>query len=178
MNNREISRIINTHHLLRNIFVGVYPADCLPDIPRKNKPCAYIANTHRKNQPGEHWVCFYATSYQPMEYFDSYGFPPKDDFLNILGEDYLRSTKFVQHPLSAMCGQYCIFYIYMRAIGTSMIDIIQMFDDNTLLNDVKVNRIIEEVFDVDLDVFDLNYIGKQIAHSFSQEISRGENFYC
>ena len=172
MNNREITRIVKTNEMLKKIFVGVYPADCLPSRPRNNKPCAYIANTHKKNQPGEHWVCFYATSYQPIEYFDSYGFPPTDDFLNILGEEYLRSTKFVQHPLSSMCGQYCIFYIYMRAMGYTMIDIIQMFDDDTFLNDVVVNKFIEEKFQVDLDVFDFNYIGKQISHSFSQEDKR------
>lgn len=166
MNNREISRIINSKPHLKEIFVGVYPADGLPKKPRNQKPSAYIANTHKAYQPGEHWITFYCPADGPMEYFDSYGLDPKEDYNTFLGDRYLRSIKFIQNPLSVMCGQYCIYYIVMRTKGYNMHDIISCFTNCTTENDLMVNTFIESYFDVDLDIYDFDYIGKQIAQSF------------
>lgn len=169
MNTRELSKILRGHKHLKYIFAGVFPADMLPSNPRKKKPCAYIANTHMHNQPGEHWICFYFPAIGYPEYFDSYGLAPQEEFETFLNKSYLYSTAFVQFPLSSACGQYCLYFILQRSKGYSMANIISSFSTNKLENDAMVNSIVEDSFCVDLDVFDSTYIAKQIAHSFIEE---------
>ena len=106
---------------------------------------------------------------QPMEYWDSYGFEPPSIFMPFLSGSYKRSTKFIQHPLSSTCGQYCIFYILKRYNGYTMQDVVSLFTENKLENDIIVNRTIEDNFCVDLDIFDIQYIYQQISKSLKTE---------
>ena len=146
--------------------MGVYPGDMLP-VPAK--PGFYVANTDPHFKAGEHWVAFYVPSESkrhPMEYFDSYGLKPPEIFTPFLEESYLRNTKFIQHPLSSTCGQYCIYYILKRNRGHSMEKIVGEFSVDTLENDIIVNQTVEHNFNVDLDIFELEYLHQQICHSF------------
>ena len=165
MNNREISMLMRSNAKTCSVFGGVFAADTLPVKPRDNKPCAYIANTHKHHQPGEHWVCFYFPKDSPPEFWDSYGRNPQDDFKPILGATYLCSEKMIQHPLSSVCGQYCCFYILKRSQGFEMLDIVSAFTDDLLLNDIMVNRTVEKNFQVDLDVIDIPFLNMQVARS-------------
>lgn len=168
MNTRQISSLLQNNPHTRNSFAGVFPADLLPKFPRKKKPCSYIANTQKHNEPGEHWVCLYFPAQDLPEYFDSYGFLPQREFKEILGNSYRLSRGFFQYPLSSTCGQYCIFYILQRCLGKTMTDILNMFTtENLIENDILVNSTVEEYFPVDLDIFDLNYLGRQISRAFS-----------
>lgn len=166
MNNRQISALMRNHSRVSKIFVGVYPADMLPKKPRKDKPCAYIANTHKHNQPGEHWVCFYFPKDSLPEFWDSYGFPPQNEFKHFLGKHYLCSNKPLQHPLSSVCGQYCCLYILKRTEGFDMHSIITSFTNDLIQNDILVNLIIEKTFCVDYDVISFPFLSKQISKSF------------
>ena len=49
---------------------------------------------------------------------------------------------------SDLCGDYCIFYLSHRARGYSMNKIVQLFDDNTMLNDAKVSHFVKTHFRV------------------------------
>ena len=164
MNNKEISIILNSDPGIQKIFIGVFPADKLL-IPSKSG--YYVANTDPHSKPGKHWVAFYVphNEEQPVEYWDSYGFKPPSIFLPFLSTSYKRSTKFIQHPLSSTCGQYCIFYILKRYNGYSMKDIVSIFSENKLENDIIVNKTIEDHFCLDLDIFDTQYIYQQISKS-------------
>ena len=169
MNNREITHILKSHPYTRNVFMSTHAADTLPTVPEK-RPLAYVANTHKRNQPGEHWVCFYFPVSGPREYFDSYGFEPTTSFAKFLGREYWYNKRFLQYPLSSSCGQYVIFFIFMRALGHSMETILKLFNERDLLaNDLLINTIVEHNFNVDLDIFDSDFIGKQIAHSFMKK---------
>lgn len=168
MNNREISRILRSDPIVCKTFNGVFPGNFLPTSAEKKKPGFYVANTDPDHKPGEHWVAFYVpeTKDHYMEYWDSYGFNPPSIFLPFLDDTYKRSAKFIQHPLSATCGQYCIFYIWRRCYGNQLEDIASTFTKDQLLNDVIVNKFIEEKFCVDLDIFDESFINKQICKAF------------
>ena len=133
------------------------------------KPGFYVANTDPHFKAGEHWVAFYIpsdTTISPMEYWDSYGLKPPKIFMSFLNPTYLRNTKFIQHPLSSTCGQYCIYYILKRYTGHSMEEIVSVFSEDTLENDVIVNKTVERNFYVDLDIFNIKYLHQQICHSF------------
>ena len=176
MNNKEISGILNSHPGIKKTFVGVFPADMLP---KKNITSGfYVANTDPHFKKGEHWVAFYIPSENDdekhKEYWDSYGFKPPPIFLPFLGDSYIRSTKFIQHPLSSTCGQHCIFYILQRCNGYSIQDIVSIFTVNQLENDIIVNKTIEDNFCVDLDVFDTNYLHKQISSSLQSLKNNGK----
>lgn len=165
MNNREISRILRSHPTIHNDFNGVFPGDMLPT---DRRPGFYVANTDPHNLPGKHWVAFYIPQNGVMEYWDSYGFEPPDIFQTFLTDTFKRSRKFIQHPLSSTCGQYCIFYILQRHKGYTLQEIVSYFSVNTLENDIIVNKAIEENFCVDLDIFDYSFICKQICQSLKQ----------
>ena len=166
MNNREITRVMKSNARVAKVFIGVYAADMLPPAgPPHRKPCAYIANTHKHNQPGEHWVGLYFPSSETPEFFDSYGRPPQSEFRTFLGDAYFYSNKFVQHPLTSVCAQYCCFFILKKTQGCTMEEILSYFTDDHVENDVLVNAMVEEHFCVDLNVIDVPYINNQISRS-------------
>lgn len=169
MNSSEISAILNSHPGIKKTFMGVYPADMLPINAKTAKPGFYIANTDPHFKAGEHWVAFYIPSNpktSPMEYWDSYGFKPPEILTYFLNPIYMRNTKFIQHPFSSTCGQYCIYYILKRYTGLSMEEIVSFFSVDTLENDVIVNQTVENNFCVDLDIFNIKYLHQQICHSY------------
>ena len=174
MNNREINRILTSNLCTAKVFAGVYPADMMPTKPLKKRPSAFVFNTRKHNEPGEHWICIYfdKLTNTPSEYFDSYGLPPKDVFRPFLGESFIRSTVMMQHPLSSACGQYCIFYIHQKCLGKTMQQIAANFAKSTNLmeNDMRVNQHVEQHFSVDLDIVDADYIWKQLTSVDSSNI--------
>ena len=64
-----------------------------------------------------------------------------------------------------MYGQYAINYIWHRSLdNSSMDDVLRIFHrDNQLYNDLLVNHLVEEHFDVDLSVFDIPWQVKQYS---------------
>ena len=85
------------------------------------------------------------------EYFDSYGTDVPLVFRNYL-EKHTDKWKYNKRKLqsiwSDVCGDYCIFYLSHRARGYSMNKIVQLFDDNTMLNDAKVSHFVKTHFRV------------------------------
>ncbi len=165
MNNQEISALMRSHKDVQNIFVGVYPANLLPETIRKDKPCAYIANTENHVHHGSHWCCFYFPKHSLPEYWDSFGMEPTTSLKSFIGNNYLCSNKMIQHPFSSVCGQHCCFYILKRAQGYDMCDIVSSFSDDLIKNGILVNLVIEKTFSVNLDVISLPFLNKQVSRS-------------
>ena len=117
MNNREISRFMKSHPRTKGIFVSTHAADTLPNKPRTKLPSAYVINTLKRHQPGEHWVRIYFPITGPPEYYDSFGFSPREDFKKVLGEDYIYNKRFIQYPFSSVCGQNCMYFILRRSMS-------------------------------------------------------------
>ena len=119
-------------------------------------PCGLVVNTDPSDEPGTHWVAFYFPSKGKGEFFDSYGHPPdyyNSSFKNFL-ERHSREWSFnnrkLQSVWSDVCGQYCIFYLIHRAPEKSMKKIVQLFGNDTVLNDSKVAWFVKTHFRVAL----------------------------
>lgn len=164
MNNHQIRKILNSHPKTRNIFVSVHAADTLPEKPRFRKPCAYICNTDVASGPGKHWVCFFFPRENIGEYYDSYGHAPSEEFARFLGFPYRWNGVSVQSDYSTACGQHVIYYIFKRSCEISMDGIVHNFHPrNRKMNDDLVNEAVESAFGVDLNVFDVGFVMKQVS---------------
>jgi hypothetical protein len=134
------------------------------------RPCAYVSNTDPSYKSGLHWVGFFFDSRGPAEYMDSYGFPPNEQFERCLGHVYKYNKTFLQYPFSSTCGQYVLYYIFQRCQNIPMDTILNRFSlSDQLSNDIMVNEFVEHHFNVDdLEIFDINFINKQISVAFRQ----------
>ena len=149
MDSLEIARILKQDRFTKHYFRGVFACDKLPrrHVPR---PSAFVVNTDPSDKPGQHWVAIYISQNGEGEYFDSYGqkpsLPQVKSFLkkNASSTDY--SHRSLQGPLSAVCGQYTIFFLLHRCRGLSMTKITRLFSSDKFDNDIAVNDFIREHF--------------------------------
>ena len=111
--------------LLRNSgvrFLGVYPSDHLPCVYEisSRTPCCYIANSDPCNELGTHWVAFFHPNPKVIEFFDSFGKTPGYYGFSIPNTMSLFHNKNqLQSNNSSLCAQWCIFFLFRRAQGTS-----------------------------------------------------------
>ena len=85
----------------------------------------FTLNTHRKNEPGGHWLAFlFNTNTNNLGYFDSFGFPlsvytyvyEAMRACNVLSPCLRANTLgMIQSTTSTVCGHYCIAELYWRA---------------------------------------------------------------
>ena len=94
-------------------FLGCFASDDLPSFP-KQLPASLIINTHKKNEPGEHWLAIVLTK-QKCFYFDSFGVPIMEKIIiSYLQQKYKKVTinnECIQHYYSESCGLFCIAFI-------------------------------------------------------------------
>ena len=151
MNTIQIKTALLSDSTSRKKFCGVFPADHLPET-LETFPCGFVANTDPSSEPGRHWVALYFPSKETAEFFDSYGQPPDlygkffEDFLDKHSYEWEFNSHKLQSTWSNVCGQYCIFYLSHRARGYSMKNIIQLFSDDTKINDRKVYQFVRDRF--------------------------------
>ena len=125
----------------------MFPSDKLPRTIDKY-PYGFVANTDPSSEPGLHWISIYISAERKGSFFDSYGKPAEFygtsfvDFLNSQCDEWDFNTRKLQSDWSDVCGQYCVFYLSHRARGYSMNKIVQLFNDNTMLNDAKVSHFV------------------------------------
>ena len=145
MNTLQLERALKHNTFTKKIFVGVFAADELPKL--NTFPCGFVANTDPSTEPGTPWVAFYFPSREKGEFFDSYGYPP-----GYYGFKSYEIETWNQHKLqsswSNVCGQYCIFYLYHKSRGYSMSKIVNLFTDNTSINDRNVACYVKKHFNV------------------------------
>ena len=156
---------MNSHQLLQLAFLGVFASDMLPvNIPT---PSALIANLDSSEEAGSHWVTLYFLSRGIPEYMDSFGLPPKKSFLKLLGSKYRCNTVFLQSPFSAVCGQYCLYFIKRRNLLSSMNTVLSVFTEGEhFFNDGMVNSYVQDHFSVQLKMFDINWELRQLSRTY------------
>ncbi len=99
-------------------FAGVFAADRIE--LGDDYPSCFVVNTDPAHKPGQHWVACYAKSRSELEFFDSYGMPAYA-YPHIrlpLRVSVFNGTS-LQAVRSYACGHYCIYYLCMRARGSS-----------------------------------------------------------
>ena len=142
MNTTEIKDILDS--LLpkcRVNFLGVFARDLLPDFSNdiSTFPKCCICNTDTSNESGKHWVAFYSESSSHLEFFDSYGLHPSFYSFDVPLTSY--NNKQFQKDSSRLCGHYCIYYIYKRSSGNSLVQIQRKFNlSNMSLNDSFISK--------------------------------------
>lgn len=152
MNTLQLEKALGENALTKNIFLGVFTSDILP--AKLNKyPAAFIANVDSSDEPGSHWLAFYLPHKYGLEFFDSYGHTPDafgQDIVDYVSQfdDVIFNPQPVQSNVTAVCGHYCIYYIYSRCRGYTMKDIVSSFVTKHMNNDVKVYNYVTKYFNV------------------------------
>jgi hypothetical protein len=124
------------------LFIEVLPWNCVPYF-RKNYPTAIIINIDDSYSQGTHWCALlFPTSSSPVEYFDSFGRPPPTQLCTeeMKRFGYIHNPIALQHPLTSVCGYYCVYYFIKRMLYHQTMDaiLLPMSGQNKLLNDYKV----------------------------------------
>ena len=112
-------------------FRGIYSRDGLPKKIRKE--CGII-NLDDITGPGTHWVC-YRNIENVVEYFDPFGLiMPNEalEYFNTSGKRIVYSMDEIQNRNTVLCGYWCLYYLFERQRGISILDVIHNphFDDD------------------------------------------------
>jgi len=132
-------------------------------------PDSFILNLDPHDLPGSHWIAVFINHEKIGEFFDSYGNKPKDELLsNYLTkncQDWEHNEKSLQSPYSSVCGQYCLYFLCHKVRGETMKDILRNFGDDSEENDILVSNWVNETFDLNTDVYDLEFMFNQICRA-------------
>lgn len=144
MNTDEINRILYHHPATKNIFKGTYPANKLPNKPKK--PFGIVINYDDANLPGSHWVCIHAEE-DDVHFHDSFGLPPfRLEIPMFLDPDnYTMTLQQLQNKRSTVCGHHVISFLIHRATGLSTESFLSHFGDDTRHNDKIVFDYVSEI---------------------------------
>lgn len=146
MNSKEISKVLRSFAHTKNKFRGVFATENIPT-DKRNLPYGFVANTDPSWLPGKHWVAVYVNTDEKVEFFDSFGRRPMNSSLKKLcGRDYIFNERILQSPLSTVCGQYCIYFLYKRCTGKSFKNIMKCFTRNTRRNDAFVTNFVNRKY--------------------------------
>lgn len=100
----------------RDAFYGVFSMDSLPfAVP--HYPFFMIVNTQAHNLPGEHWKTVFIDKNKRGEVFDSLALPLANTlirWLNRFTRSFTVNRLAYQHPLSASCGAFAVYFVLHR----------------------------------------------------------------
>lgn len=168
MNTEQLETLAFHCPLLRSHFKGVFASDMLPQVERTDSPRSYIINLDPQDKPGSHWVCMYFPQSGLPEYMDSYGATPLPHFDTFLTHHYRCNKNMIQSPFSAVCGQYCLYYLLQRSQLSSMDKVLAPFELNSFFNnDIIVNTYVSKHFDTWFPYFDIPWQLKQLCKPFN-----------
>ena len=129
MSNFDIIRIVKQLKIPN--FRGVFMRDSLPKKPRTIE-CG-IVNLEPESEKGSHWCCYYknreaSEGQQSCYYFHSYGLDSTNEMLKYLKPNkkskVVMSTFEIQKLGTVICGQMCIYVLYMLSQRHNFIDIL------------------------------------------------------
>ena len=160
MNTQQIESILKHDLYVSPSFHGVFARDQIPYFASGS--C--IINTAPSTQDSGHWIALYVLEGE-AEHFDSYG----GDVLKVLkkkwkGKSWMCNPIPLQSPLSAVCGQYCIYYLLHRARGFPMSTIVMDFGNDVDYNDQIVYQFVQNRYELDdLKLLDTEGVITQLA---------------
>ncbi len=142
MNTGELEALLS--RLLGNLFCGVWASDEIKTLQIISLPAFYIINTHPRHLPGEHRLAITVEEGGKATFFDSFGFSPDFDYLKascfLENQRGIKSIFYhnrqLQHALSVVCGQHCLYYLCKRACNLSYKDVLYHYTDNVIKNGV------------------------------------------
>ena len=145
MNSEQIECILSKDSHVSPVFRDVYPINRLPPI----RNGAFVVNTATSDHPGLHWVAAWVRD-DVIEYFDSYALQPSAKLYRWgRGNQWVCNPMALQRTLSAVCGQYCIYFLLHPARGIPMRIVLNDFGPNVDENDKLVFDFVQRSFDYD-----------------------------
>lgn len=173
MDNKILYTILNNDPNVKNLnFLGVFPINLVPIAAIRSQPCCLIVNTKPHTHQGEHWVAVVKTDDRNGLYFDSYGNPPFNlEEIGLVLDSCVEWTfnKIrLQSTYSAVCGQYCVFFLTHLAKGYSLKHITYLLNEgDSCSNDAFVFNYIKELYPYDelkdLSVVDFPFMFSQVS---------------
>ena len=120
MSNHDIGKALCKY----SSFLGVFSSDINPLSILKSYPCCFVMNTKpRSNRNGGHWVAFYLTSPNFIEYFDSLGLSIHSYSSLYHYFSHIPNLKTINIPLqnasTSLCGDYAIAFLTIRSSSLS-----------------------------------------------------------
>ena len=119
-------------------FRGIYSRDGLPN--KIKKECGII-NLDDITGPGTHWVCYRnldggsASPQNPpaawsgvIEYFDPFGLIMPNEVLEYFHTGSVKPIVYsideIQNRNTVLCGYWCLYYLFERQRGNSILNVI------------------------------------------------------
>ena len=113
-------------------WLGVFARDQLPPLQelrlatQERRPFALVFNTDPADRKGTHWLAMFGPSDGPLELFDSFALHPSLYSLVVDNSTSSSSSSstlvYSRTPLqslsSAVCGQYCLYFLHLRSHRT------------------------------------------------------------
>ena len=99
------------------LYLGVFSADNIPleHLSNQVKTVYFVLNSDLSTSPGTHWLACVKAPGSILEFFDSYGNPPSYYHLSFPAKlKILYNHDPLQSIFSSVCGQYCIYFLYLR----------------------------------------------------------------
>lgn len=164
MDTIELSNILALDRVTARVFRGVYPLDYINKTSFRSG--VYICNTQPSTKKGEHWVAVWISRNRRGYYFDSFGLPPVlPELITFLGKctSWSYNKRPLQHPGTSVCGQYCVLFARFCALG-KIKGMFMIFSGNTLDNDRTALEYINEHFDTNKPLIDLDVKFNQVGY--------------
>ena len=146
MDNRQLTAICKLDPLMRSMFLGCFPADCLP-LSMPEDTCL-ICNQDDSSLGGSHWLTVYHSKKdKKIYYIDSLGEKPKSRFIITCLSSYQVPIVYNNTPLqlaiSNSCGLYCCVIVYFISRQYNPEQIIKTFfkPNDLLFNDLLVKNL-------------------------------------
>jgi len=140
MNRRSIFETLRS--LLRKRNTPVYVVGAEEVIKPTSYPCIIVKNTDYSWEVGKHWICFFVLSSHRYHYFDSYG-NELSTYPNVVppsGIIVKENCNVLQSASTYLCGEYCVWFAFSRALGVSYEAFLSRFSNNVRTNDCLVRR--------------------------------------
>lgn len=157
MNTSQIQYILSHDKHTKKYFLDVFPSDHLPRKIKKYPAC-FVVNVDSSSEPGSHWVAFYLPTSKKLEFFDSYG-NATTYFDGPISKFASRFPQVTYNPLvlqsnvTAVCGQYCIYYLYSRCRDVSLKKFLSSFVTKHMCNDQRVYNFVSKRFRITTNFF-------------------------
>ena len=160
MKSQELQSALTNNTATRNVVTGVYAANTVPPVFSK-LPAACIINTDPSSRPGEHWIALYQEVPDVIEFFDSFGKDPsyhKLDLEILSNKRIIKQDRKIQSDITTVCGQYCLFFIACRCGGKSFSQIVNVFSNSNINNDIVVLSFTNRHFSLNGKLIDCGFI--------------------
>jgi len=167
MNSAEIASAVVRDPVLHSVCVGVFPSNRLPSL--KKYPSCFIANEDPASKPGSHWVAFYIPNKDTCEFFDTYGGYTRNGhfkaFIKKFDNTIVNANR-VQSPISTVCGQHALYFLFNRCRGLTFTQIVNMYSRDAMVNDETICQFINDTFGLKEPVSDLAFLVSQTSQKF------------